>query len=503
MKSKYSLLLIGICLLVSSTTATAQDAVYKLLQQEWTVNADGTSDYHYRHEVQILRNRALVAYADKGETFVTYNPDLEDLTINQVFTVRPDGSRVEMPQNAYIYQLPSQCADCGRFNHIRELAMVHTGMEIGCIIVVDYTIHRRYNLINETLTLVRDCPIEKLEVKVTLPEDQELNVQFEDPGVLPFNSEVGKTSNKYLLKASNVQPRFVDSYLPADANLYPTLHFFNGNPEFIAANDDMPAERSAEIIRSAAEIAGNQVPLPEDGNMDKSIAMAMRDFVASNIHLNDLPPAMLGYVYSTPVQTWQSSCGTSTDRAVLLAALLSEAGFKTRVFGEGHNQVGVMFDTIEYLLPMVKGVPMEVNGKARNLVDTVLMEGEKAPALTPLEGGYYRLRLPAVQGAPAVNAANLALTRTAPLQGSACDLQCNITIPLPKGMKMVNKIEDKSLEFEGVGSFEYSVKQKGKKLKVVRNLKIEKSVIAPADYAAYRKLITAWQTSDALLLYKK
>ncbi len=504
MKSKYSLLLIACCLLVSSVTATAQDAVYKLLQQEWTVNADGTSDYHYRHEVQILRNRALVAYADKGETFVTYNPDLEDLTINQVFTVRPDGSRVEMPQNAFIYQLPSECADCGRFNHIRELAMVHTGMEIGCIIVVDYTIHRRYNLINETLTLVRDCPIERLEVKVTLPEDQELNVQFDDPGVLPFYSEVGKTSNKYLLKANNVQPRFVDSYLPADANLYPTLHFFNGNPEFIAATDDTPAERTAKILRSAAEIAGNQVPLPEEGgSADKAIALAMRDFVASNIHLNNLPPTMLGYVYSTPVQTWQSGCGTSTDRAVLLSALLNEAGFKARVFGEHHNQVGVMFDTIEYRLPMMKGVPMEVNGKALDLVDIFVMEGEKAPALTPLEGGYYRLRLPEVPGSPAVKATNLPITRTAPLQGSACDLQCIITIPLPKGMKMVNKIEDKKLNFEGVGSFEYSVKQKGKNLKVVRNLKIEKSVIAPADYAAYRQLIAAWQTSDALLLYKK
>ena len=45
--------------------AQQPDAIYKLLRYEWTVNADGTTDYHYRHEVQILRNRALVAYADK------------------------------------------------------------------------------------------------------------------------------------------------------------------------------------------------------------------------------------------------------------------------------------------------------------------------------------------------------------------------------------------------------------------------------------------------------
>ena len=191
----------------------AQDAVYKLLRQEWTVNADGTSDYHYRHEVQILRNRALVAYADKGETFVVYNPDLEELTVNEVYTLQKDGTRIEMPQNAFVYQLPSQCADCGRFNHLRELAMIHTGMELGCTIVVDYTIHRRYSLINRTLDLFRECPVERLEVNVKVPEGQDLNVQLTDPKVLVFNPTVDQTATSYSLKAVNVPQVFVDSWI--------------------------------------------------------------------------------------------------------------------------------------------------------------------------------------------------------------------------------------------------------------------------------------------------
>ena len=152
---KKTLFIAALVSLFSLANAQQPDAIYKLLRYEWTVNADGTSDYHYRHEVQILRNRALTAYADKGETFVVYNPDLEDLTINEVYTLQLDGTRIDMPQNAFIYQLPSECADCGRFNHLRELAMVHTGMELGCTIIVDYTIHRRYNLLRETIPLQR------------------------------------------------------------------------------------------------------------------------------------------------------------------------------------------------------------------------------------------------------------------------------------------------------------------------------------------------------------
>ena len=97
----------------NSLHAQQPDAIYKQIRYEWTLNADGTSDYHYRHEVQIITNRALTAYADKGETFVVYNPNLEDLTINEVYTLRADGSRVDMPQNAFVYQLPEECADCG------------------------------------------------------------------------------------------------------------------------------------------------------------------------------------------------------------------------------------------------------------------------------------------------------------------------------------------------------------------------------------------------------
>ena len=115
---KKTVLFVLTIMLCAVVYAQGPDAVYRLLRQEWVVNADGTSDYHYRHEVQILRNRALTAYADKGETFVVYNPDLEELSVNEVYTLRADGSRVDMPQNAFVYQLPSECADCGRFNHI-------------------------------------------------------------------------------------------------------------------------------------------------------------------------------------------------------------------------------------------------------------------------------------------------------------------------------------------------------------------------------------------------
>lgn len=474
----------------------AQDAVYKLIKHEWTVNADGTSDYHYRHEIQILRNRALTAYADKGETFVVYNPNLESLTINEVYTLRANGSRVDMPQNAFVRQLPSECADCGRFNHFCELAMVHTGMELGCTIVVDYTIHRQYNLLNESLQLPRECPIERLEVKVQVPQGQELNAQLNDPKVMNIDVKSSSSPTSYSLMVNDVPQTFSDSYLPPASQLYPILHFFNGTPEFVAAEDNTPASVVNNAIKTAASSALSHAG--DDG--DRGIIRAVQNFVLDNIHLNDIHPSHLGYVHSTPAQVWLSGCGTATDKAVLATEILNQLGYYAHVIGDNYDEVGVRFDTMEYRLSMRYHNGLELIGEAKDEVAFCTMTGSKTVDLIPMEGGFYRLQLPAMTGEPAVKAANMAITRTAPLMGQACDLQCNITIPLPKGVKMVEKNIVKKLTYAGIGSLEISIKQSGSKLKVVRNLKLEKSIITPSEYAAYRQLIATWQTTNEVLL---
>ena len=485
-------LILAVC--VSGTAVFAQnpDAVYKLLRQEWTVNADGTSDYHYRHEVQILRNRALTAYADKGETFVVYNPDLEELTVNEVYTVRKDGSRVEMPQNAFVYQLPSSCTDCGRFNHLRELAMVHTGMEIGCTVVVDYTIHRRYDLVSCTLELVKDSPVERMEVSISVPADQELHAKLNVPETFAFHPTVEQTSHSYRLTATGVPQSYVDNYLPERSMIYPTLRFFNGTPEFVPAFDNNGL--------AEAKIATGKLL---SGSTAKENIELLRNFVVDNIHLNNIEPAMLGYKHSTAAEVWQTGCGTATDKAVLLAALLNQWSYPARVIGDQSDEVGVTIDTLEYCLSVRAKTPMTLYGEAKDEVTKQNIKTTAEPTFDTLTDGFYRLHLPGVPGAPNVSASRLALVRTAPLQSAACDLQSDMTITLPAGVKMVGDAVKQKLSHDGVGSVEISIKQSGKKLRVVRNMTLEKSLIAPADYAAYRELLALWQSHSEVLMRSK
>ena len=485
-------------LIGTAVTAQQPDANYKLIHYEWTFNADGSSDFNYRHEVQILRTRDLIAYAGKGETFVVYNPDLEELTINEVYTIQKDGTRVNMPQNAFVYQLPEECADCGRFNHLRELAMVHTGMELGCTIVVDYTIHRRYNFLHESIPLKRDCPVETLEVLVKYNHD-DMDLHYAIDGFQYLNAndvrrdETGSTANNNRTlhyTFNNVQQAPREPYMPAD--IVPVLRLYNGTPEFTEAGDGKPFDGAEETL-------GKMI----NKETDKEIVTKIRNYIVDNIHLNDIAPAHLGYNVAAPATTWQTGCGTAADKAVLLAAILRNEGYNATVTGDGHDQVGVLIDTLEYRLDVRTKAPMQLYGEAHDEVSTGNYTTKADAELDTLEDGFFRLTFAGIPGEPTMSARRLALNRTTPLQGSACDLTSTETYTLPKGVKLVGGNVSEKLSFDGIGAMQVSVKQSGKTLKVERKLKLEKSTVAVEDYANYRKLLATWQSIGGATLRTK
>ena len=152
-------------LMAFAAIAQSPDAEYNLIRRSYRVNNDGSMDIRFRKEITLLRNRAITAYADKGETFIHYNPAFETLTINECYTLTADGKKVETPKNAFVEQLPSECTDCGRLNGIREMAIVHTALEYNCTIVLDYTIHRNSSFLVQRFDLHQDCPVKRYEIR--------------------------------------------------------------------------------------------------------------------------------------------------------------------------------------------------------------------------------------------------------------------------------------------------------------------------------------------------
>jgi hypothetical protein len=274
--------------------------------------------------------------------------------------------------------------------------------------------------------------------------------------------------------------------MPAD--IIPVVHIFNGTPEHTPAFSQQPFVGARDVIAKVMTDKGLQ-------NI-----VNVRNYVVDNIHLNDIHPSHFGYVHATPEETWRTGCGTAIDKAVFLAAVLNDVGYRARVIGENMDEVGVMVDTVEYRLDVRSKLPMEINGEAKDEVATLNMTNsvDVSDKLDTLEDGFFALAcLFPLEGEPKVSARYLTSERTTPLVGSACDLKSDITFLLPKGIKMVGDKVSEKLDFPGVGCLEISIKQSGKKLRVVRNLKVEKSVIEVKDYANYRQLMAMWQSYES------
>ena len=74
---------------------------------------------------------------------------------------------------------------------------------------------------------------------------------------------------------------------------------------------------------------------------------------------------------------------------------------------------------------------------------------------------------------------------------------------MPKGVKMVGGRIDRRFSADGVGMVQITVKQSGNKLRIIRKMKVEKSLIPVSDYAAYRQLLATWGSVDDILLRAK
>ena len=451
---------------LTAMAQTQPDAEYNLIRRSYKLNNDGSMDIRYRKEIKLLRNRAITAYADKGETFITYNPAFETLTINECYTIMADGTKVVTPQNAFVLQLPSECTECGRLNDIREMAIVHTALEYNCTIVLDYTLHRESNLLVERFNLNQDCPVKRYEIRYA-------------DGHTQVENNLPQTIN--------------DPYMPVRKGY--DVEFQLG---------DKPSYTAEAGLPDASTLLAN---LKKSNS--KEYVTAIRDWVVDYVHLNTVDPARTNYAMTPAHDVFASNCGTYIDKIGLLAALLNEAGFKATIVD---NSINVFGDR-----PLEVEITLE--GKTNRLSATqkfpLLTEAEKTDAANvaaapiyqerklqwepeALADGYVRITLPDEKGGLQIDPALLTPSRTSDLQASVRPEYYHYTMELPKGATMLGG--DVNIEYTNpVGSINIIIKQKKNRLLITRSLRLRKAVITKSEYSYFRQLMIDWNGHKELI----
>lgn len=133
--------LISLCVLLVCSNLFAfagPEAEFRKLEKHYTLRADGSQELRVRKELTLYTHAAMNGLY--GETFITYDPAFQDLQIHKSYTLQKDGTVVNTPENAFVEVLPSGAADAPAYNRLKEMVVVHTGLELGATIYLDYSI---------------------------------------------------------------------------------------------------------------------------------------------------------------------------------------------------------------------------------------------------------------------------------------------------------------------------------------------------------------------------
>lgn len=326
---RYILIIIAICAMSSAMAkAPEKDAIYKLISKSYTLNTDGSTEFRKRTELQIFTR---MTFDHFGETFITYNPDFQELIINEAYTIRKDGSKVETPANAFNPMLPDGCTKCERLNGIRTMVVTHTALEYDALIVLDYTIRSKnffFQELMEKVDLQEEVPVEKYVVSVTAPDYKPAKFQLNGEN-LSYTTTESKDKDfvTTIYTFTNLPEQPTDEYLfpSATASLtFFTMDIVDNLIGKIAQQNSMQKfdnQKVTDFFRSRFT----------DGMSDMDKILYVRDYIHDNIHTNHLDAKVLNYMFASPQQVWESDCALPIEKNILLAGVLQNLGYDAQL----------------------------------------------------------------------------------------------------------------------------------------------------------------------------
>ena len=547
-KHKFAFLL---CMLLMTTTVFgASEAEYKKLAKTWTLNADGSQEFRYDMELTLFTHTAM--NGTYGESFIVYNPQYQELKINSSYTKQKDGTIIKTPDNAFVEVLPRNAADAPAYNHLKEMVVVHTGLELGATIYLDYTVTSKPGYLPEVdifEELLQSSPVKEYTLTIVTPEVKELAYTLtNNPAKASVKRSGGTCTTSWTLRN-----------LPASSRA-PFVYVKNGDVPFLAATTyASEGEALATLLKQFNPSGDPQLTtlaesLTEGGKKDEDKLEAILEYTTNHIANNGLTLDQTGYRLRPADAVMSTAYGTEVEKANLLAGLLDGAGFKAEpmatyqayadkglalkavdqlfvscmVNGElylfstssTHRPQTVNFDrtplfSLQTGKPVAIAVPQDyqiksdiavrfkdgkVTTSTKESVGKELMpyfttgnsENEQTAPLK-VENGYATISLPdAEYGFSHLPYGYLNSQRKENLLiPRPVNEVYTYTIECPENMELRTPETDKTIR-NAAGSLTISVKKNGRTATVTRSLELNKQLYTPAEYKELRQLLTEW-----------
>ena len=326
-----SLLISGLTLVFMQLRAQDEkyDACYFSITREYTLNADGSMDYRFMKQQQLLSSRAFQNLY--GETFIVYNPLSQKLKINDVYTTMADGNKVVAPANAFNEVLPGFAASAPSFNGLREMVITHTGLERNATINLDYQLHTdkgNFPALMGNEVLAETEPVKSLVIRVRIPAGQKLYYKTFNGDFKPekttedvFQVYTWKLEDQPAISGEESQQGIND--------LYPRLIFSTAEKRrevySFLTNQEAFRFTGTEQIKTAV----NGWLADKKEKFDK--VLKLQEKVINDLRLYPVSLKTSLYKCRTPEQAWNENGGTPLEKAVLFVTMLKYAGIESQV----------------------------------------------------------------------------------------------------------------------------------------------------------------------------
>ena len=533
--------ILGMLLLAVLPVKAESEAEFRKLSKTYTLRADGSQELRVQKELTLFTHAAMNGLY--GETFIVYDPEFQELTIHESYTRQKDGTVIKTPSNALVEVLPSSAANAPAYNHLKEMVVVHTGLELGATIYLDYSIVSKAGYLPE---LDVCCPVKELSpvkefiFRLNVPAGKSVRYELLNASAKPVIAQ-GNGMKSFIWTLKDVAPRPY-AYPSGRGNLGLVQAVASGMmPVFVASTwpgytEAVKYLQKQFAVGNTSVVEGKVAELTQglEGN-PQAMRNAIANYMAGlyqlghcNVSLQDagyrLRPAseVLTSAYGTQAElvnldvTLQRAAGLEAEVAVCalrpsvdgnrgLATVMSlvcqSKKMPEKVALTGTEEACLQpFMTITDLQGKKLMLESYLGAKEARTIDTLEVKSDKLQELA--DGwGIVPLSDPTPVHSLYAYAGNTSISEKI-LLPRMVDCALETIVRLPEGMKWSGHADKEISNACGKVVFSYKAVKGG--VKVTRSIRIDRQLQTPANYKELYALLSEWRdTNNHTLVVKK
>ena len=525
--------ILGMLLLAVLPVKAESEAEFRKLSKTYTLRADGSQELRVQKELTLFTHAAMNGLY--GETFIVYDPEFQELTIHESYTRQKDGTVIKTPSNALVEVLPSSAANAPAYNHLKEMVVVHTGLELGATIYLDYSIVSKAGYLPE---LDVCCPVKELSpvkefiFRLNVPAGKSVRYELLNASAKPVIAQ-GNGMKSFIWTLKDVAPRPY-AYPSGRGNLGLVQAVASGMmPVFVASTwpgytEAVKYLQKQFAVGNTSVVEGKVAELTQglEGN-PQAMRNAIANYMAGlyqlghcNVSLQDA-----GYRLRPASEVITSAYGTQAELVNLDVTLQRAAGLEAEV-------------AVCALRPSVDGnrglaTVMSLVCQSKKMPEKVALTGTEEACLQPfmtitdLQG--KKLMLESYLGAKEVRTTDTLEVKSDKLQELAdgwgivplsdptpvrslyayagntsisekillprtVDCALETIVRLPEGMKWSGHADKEISNACGKVVFSYKAVKGG--VKVTRSIRIDRQLQTPANYKELYALLSEWRDTN-------